>query len=244
MGLRNVPDVRRMFLDKLKKIAEYIKSKMEVFGPFSIRLFLGLAFGMASLFAFVDLSEDVYHNEVAGFDNVVTGFVRQNISDKLTEIMKTISNIASPTVITIIAVILILYFIYRQKLYTVFIIPTVVLGSLFLNLILKGMFGRERPSIEHLVEAMGQSYPSGHSMVSFSFYGLLIYLACINLKNIYIKVILSMLLGLLILSIGTSRIYLGVHYPSDVLAGFAIGSFWLIACIYGFGAFRNRGSNK
>lgn len=75
---------------------------------------------------------------------------------------------------------------------------------------------------------VGYSFPSGHSMVSMAFYGFLIYLIYNNIKNKYIKWILICSLSILIILIGISRIYLGVHYTSDVLAGFLISISYLV----------------
>jgi undecaprenyl-diphosphatase len=81
-----------------------------------------------------------------------------------------------------------------------------------------------------LVDVSGFSFPSGHAMISSAFYGYMIYLVVIRLKT-RIKYLLAGLLGLLVLAIGVSRIYLGVHYASDVLVGFAAGFAWLILFI-------------
>lgn len=106
-------------------------------------------------------------------------------------------------------------------------------GSYTLNLIIKNLIQRARPSWEHWVVESGYSFPSGHSMASIAFYGMLGYLLWLHRKErgrpaAYILV----LTGLLILAIGLSRIYLGVHYATDVIAGFCAGGVWLTTCIY------------
>lgn len=199
---------------------------------------MGLAAGIASLILFIDVTEDMIFSEVKIFDDTVTFFVRLNISNNLIEVMKTISNAASPAMIIIVGILLISFYLKNKNFINAALIPTVTLGSLLINLLLKEIFNRQRPTIPHFVEAMGQSYPSGHSMVSFSFYGLIIYLILKGIKNLKLKVSLSIMFGLLIFFIGISRIYLGVHYPSDVIAGFSVGCFWLIVCIYGFNALK------
>jgi undecaprenyl-diphosphatase len=99
------------------------------------------------------------------------------------------------------------------------------------NEIFKVIFHRQRPDILRLVEAGGFSFPSGHSMVSISFYGLILYFVYKNIENGFIRYLLVAFLILLIVSIGISRVYLGVHYASDVLAGFSAGAAWLAVFI-------------
>ena len=106
-----------------------------------------------------------------------------------------------------------------------------VAGGGLLNLLLKNFFDRERPNINIIIEANGFSFPSGHSMGSMTYYGFLIYLILRSKRKPLSKLGLGILLCLVILLIGISRIYLGVHYPSDVLAGFVAGSVWLMICI-------------
>lgn len=102
-------------------------------------------------------------------------------------------------------------------------------GVWFLNFTLKELYRRDRPTVRHLVEAGGYSFPSGHSMSSAAVYGMIGYLLwrAFRIKWKHAWTILC-LTALLVLSIGWSRIYLGVHFLSDVLAGYAAGGFCLI----------------
>ena len=102
---------------------------------------------------------------------------------------------------------------------------------LILNQLLKRILRRPRPTEFRIVEETGYSFPSGHSMVSMAFYGYLIYLIYRYIKNKYIKWSLIVLLSILICLIGISRIYLGVHYTSDVLGGFLLSISYLVVYI-------------
>ena len=103
---------------------------------------------------------------------------------------------------------------------------------MLLNQALKFIIQRPRPTEFRIINESGYSFPSGHSMVSAAFYGFLIYLIYKNVKNKYLKWSLITLLSLVILTIGISRIYLGVHYTSDVIAGFLISISYLIIFIH------------
>jgi len=109
---------------------------------------------------------------------------------------------------------------------------TVLIGAALINSGIKNFYQRVRPEeIEHLIEQGGYSFPSGHSMGSIIVFGGFIFLAFRFFKSEAIKWSLGILFGILILAIGLSRIYLGVHYPSDVIAGFSFGFSWLMLSI-------------
>ncbi|TYR76673.1 phosphatase PAP2 family protein [Rossellomorea vietnamensis] len=107
---------------------------------------------------------------------------------------------------------------------------TIALGGGF-NWLLKAYFKRERPDIEALVEQGGYSFPSGHSMGSFVLYGTLAFAVFRLYDHTWSKILGAAALMLLVLLIGLSRIYLGVHYPSDILGGFSAGGVWLLFSI-------------
>jgi membrane-associated phospholipid phosphatase len=111
-------------------------------------------------------------------------------------------------------------------------IPAIALSSLGLMFLLKGLFDRERPVVPLLFEARGLSFPSGHALMSVTFYGLLVYMVFKNVKNPALKWTLISLLVLLIIIIGSSRVYLRVHYATDVIAGYCIGFLWLVFTVW------------
>ncbi|MBY6035587.1 phosphatase PAP2 family protein [Fictibacillus nanhaiensis] len=97
---------------------------------------------------------------------------------------------------------------------------------------LKDLFQRERPSFDRIIEITGYSFPSGHAMISFAFFGILAYLLVQNypVLQAYKKQVYG-ITGIFVLLVGFSRVYLGVHFPTDVLAGFSAGAAWLFICV-------------
>lgn len=125
--------------------------------------------------------------------------------------------------------ILIFYFLLvkRQTWFSIRVI-TIAISSLVLMLLLKQLFQRKRPLSPLLKAAKGLSFPSGHAIMAVTFYGLLIYILQHSITIDWLNWLLTILVVVLIFLIGFSRIYLRVHYPSDVAAGFIIGLLWLL----------------
>jgi len=167
------------------------------------------------------LSREIYKLDVIGYN-----FISENlISDNITPIAKGITQLGG--VIGLIVIATILSIAIKNKKLSLLVWINLGISAL-INQILKYIIQRPRPTEYRIINESGYSFPSGHSMVSAAFYGFLIYLIYKNVKNKYLKYGLIILLSLLIIFIGTSRIYLGVHYTSDVLAGFLISISYLI----------------
>lgn len=181
------------------------------------------------LVGFLAIAEDVFHKEIMMKDiigyKLVSTFL---ISDFATPIAKFITNFGG-AIFLIIATI-ILFILIKNKKIGFSIISNLVIVTI-LNQLLKNILQRSRPNEFRIIEETGYSFPSGHSMVSMAFYGYLIYLIYIYVKNKYLKWTLIVLLSILICTIGISRIYLGVHYTSDVLGGFLISISYLVIYI-------------
>lgn len=181
------------------------------------------------LIGFFALAEDVFNKEIMNGDIVgyklVSTFL---ISDFATPIAKFITNFGGA--IILIGSAFTLFIFIKNKKIGVSIISNLAIITV-LNQLLKRIVQRPRPTEFRIVEESGYSFPSGHSMVSMAFYGYLIYLIYKYVKNKYLKWISIILLSILTCSIGISRIYLGVHYTSDVLGGFFISISYLIIYI-------------
>lgn len=181
------------------------------------------------LIGFLALAEDVFNKEIMKGDvigyQMISTFL---ISDFVTPIAKCITNFGGA--IFLIATTGILFILIRNKKIGVAITANLVLVTI-LNQLLKNILQRPRPTEYRIIQETGYSFPSGHSMVSMAFYGYLVYLIYKYVENKNIKWILITLLSILICSIGISRIYLGVHYTSDVLGGFLISISYLVIYI-------------
>ena len=160
-------------------------------------------------------------------DTKVYSFIASNImNDELTLILKAITELGG-VAFTVLAGVLIFMFCKKNR----WFITIDLVGVTLVNQVIKHIIRRPRPNVLRLVEESGYSFPSGHSMVSMAFYGIIIYLVYKNVTNKYLKWTLITLLSLLILSIGFSRIYVGVHYFTDVVGGFLLGLAYLIIYI-------------
>ncbi len=156
-------------------------------------------------------------------------FIEKLRNGKLTTFMKLATKLSNPEVMIVIAIISILFCIklIKNKKLSLGIILNLA-GITIINQILKFIFRRERPTGYRLIEMSGYSFPSGHAMASLAFYGLLIYITKRLVKNKYLKILLITLNIAIIILIGVSRIYLGVHYLSDVLTGYSISIIYLL----------------
>ena len=168
-------------------------------------------------FMFCIMAVLVHFGLTSSFDIAIYKFVINFKSDTLTEILLFITDFASVKGIVALCVISLigLFWKYYKSLYLVL---NVMVSTIF-NVVLKNIMMVPRPNILRLAEETGYSFPSGHSMASVAFYGFVIYLILSSNMNKYWKSILSCLLIILILVIGFSRVYLGVHNASDVIAG-------------------------
>ena len=172
------------------------------------------------LIVFLLLTILVLTGSIKLFDSSIYNFLINLRSKPMDTFMKTITKFGNT--MSVIIILAILVFILKKDDGYLVVMNTVCVVSA--NQILKHIIRRPRPDHLRLVKEKGFSFPSGHSMVSIALYGILIYIVNKNIKNKTLKIILISLLSLLILFIGLSRIYVGVHYPSDVLSGYILAT--------------------
>ncbi|AEB29259.1 putative phospholipid phosphatase [Carnobacterium sp. 17-4] len=164
------------------------------------------------------------------FDRFFASPILVNRSPVKTTFYSLITDLGGTFFIVLLTVLVGLYFIWRKKdsKTAYWFVFNVALGAGLLNQLVKFLFQRTRPTIEHLVLQDGYSFPSGHSMASLICYGGIAFLIIQFTRKTWIKWLVSLLAALIIIIIGISRIYLGVHFPSDVIGGFCLAGSWLV----------------
>lgn len=206
-------------------------SHARVFGLFSSELLIILAIFIISLVAFLGIANFIYDNKLVQLDIDRQGFefFSQEISDTGMKVMKIITFLGSTGFLIMANLFLFVYYLYftKHRWYSIKV-PVVASGSVIILVLLKLFFERPRPVSPFIIDASGFSFPSGHSMSAMTFYGLLIYIIWKGRSKKPGKFVLTALLAILIMLIGVSRIYLRVHYLSDVVGGFLMGVLWLV----------------
>lgn len=186
-----------------------------------------------SLAVFSIIALSISDNQIHRFDDSLITWIQGMESQGMTRWMELFTWIGSgiPVVIITILSMVVLYVFLRHRRELLFL-GCVIAGSAILNSLLKLMFQRARPTIHRIIEVSGYSFPSGHSMAAFSLYGGLAFLIWKHIPTAAGRVLMIIVSAMFILMIGMSRIYLGVHYPSDVVGGYFMSGCWLAVCIW------------
>lgn len=157
------------------------------------------------------------------FDKIIMDYIHDYISPIGVSIMNFISLLGSPIFFLTVGLAIFIYFLRSKKRENTIFISLSIVGSYLINATFKNIFSRTRPLNYMLIEHGGYSFPSGHSMVSMSFYTALTYILLKNVKDKKTRTLMWIGNFVLIGLIGFSRLYLGVHWPTDVLVGFTLG---------------------
>ena len=226
-------------------IRNRFKKYFAEFTLFSLEIFVLLGVFGGALIAFILIARKVFEGNTHIFDEKVFSFVANHVNNIHTNIMEFFTFLGTHIFLIPANLLLTAWFLFiRKRRWNSIKIPAVAISSLLLMFILKLIFHRERPITPLLKAAKGFSFPSGHALMSVTFYGLLIFIALQNIKNLWLRWIISTIGILLILTIGLSRVYLRVHYASDVLAGFCVGVVWLILSLWILGKIEKYSSKK
>lgn len=181
---------------------------------------------LAAALIFVWLLGEVASGEIMRLDTLAYHvFVETLRSDALTPFMEAFTSLASVVVLAVMAAVIAALAPGKAPGWCVAVNLVCVV---VLNTVLKVIVQRPRPAGFRLISESGYSFPSGHSMVAMAFFGLLIWMVWRYHRRDVMRVVWCVCFGLVIAMVGISRIYLGVHYASDVLAGFCVSLIWLI----------------
>jgi membrane-associated phospholipid phosphatase len=197
-------------------------------------LYIGASLGISALMLtiFTTLAwKTIFRHAMGVFDNTFIWLVRYFASPGLDKIMLFVTKIGFGVSYMVIVSISFLMLVHYRRWREIGILAICSLGGGALNFWLKYLFHRSRPDLLHIIKETGYSFPSGHAMASMCFYGMGAFLIMRTIPSWRGRLTVVTLAGMLIVAIGISRIYLGAHYPSDVVAGFAAGSMWVGFCI-------------
>lgn len=183
---------------------------------------------LLAMIIFIYSARMIFILQNSDFDQRVFAAIKPYINPGMTRFMEFITFLGKHNLLIPLNFVLIAFFIYRKEKWFAVRIAALSLSSLLLMFVLKLYFQRDRPLFPVIGEAKGFSFPSGHALISVVFYGLFIHAIWHEVKIRWLRILLVSILSVLILLIAFSRIYLRVHYASDVIAGIAAGFIWLV----------------
>lgn len=211
-----------------------------------LHLTLGLLVAAGCLWLFSGLAEDyLTRDPIVRFDQTVASTLHETATPFATKVFLVITALGSGETMLPAGLIVTGLFVWRRRWLNASGWLISLVGAVALNVLLKQIFERPRPTfVDPIIVETSYSFPSGHAMVPLILYGMMAYFAVLALKSWQGRTTVVFGVALLIILIGFSRMYLGVHYFSDVIAGFAAGGVWLSACITGLETLRHRTKHK
>ncbi|RYG17063.1 MAG: phosphatase PAP2 family protein [Chitinophagaceae bacterium] len=217
----------------LGRLSKKVRKAWAAIALISIEMLVIIALFIAALLSFAYLIRKVIVLQSTGFDENVFSSLDQFVNERNNELMLFFTFLGTHNFLIPANLVLIAYFLFikKHRWYSIKV-PAIALTSLGLMFGLKYLFGRPRPDVPLIFHAEGLSFPSGHALFSISFYGLLIYIIYKMVATKWIKWTLIVFLFVLAMIIGFSRVYLRVHYATDVIAGFCVGFLWLVFAIW------------
>ena len=219
------PGPRNALYSTLSWIARHVRGFYPALAAFMTLSFIVAAVAIA---IFAQLADEVLEGDTQGFDEAALHWFDTHRSDGLNRVMLEITSLGSGSVIIMVVLLASVFLWLTQHKWSVYVLLIVVLGGKLLNTLLKGSFARERPSIvESITDVSSLSFPSGHAMSSIVAYGSIAYLITRLEPSKPLRNAVWIFAALLIVAIGVSRMYLGVHYPSDVVGGYLAGLAWI-----------------
>jgi undecaprenyl-diphosphatase len=194
-----------------------------------LSLVVGLAAAIGALIFFGWLTDEVLEGETRHFDEVTRAAIHQLASPALTAIMRGVSFIGSTISLTVATGVVIVCFAMRKRGREAKLLAITMVGAALLNMTLKLTFKRARPvPFFNLSAPETYSFPSGHSLMSCCFFGALAAILAARIKRKRLRAVVWALATAMFLLIGFSRIYLGVHHTTDVIAGFVAAMIWIL----------------
>jgi membrane-associated phospholipid phosphatase len=213
-------------LPRLSRIRSAFKTMAERLGP---RMGIGLLAAAIVMVLFAVLASEVLEGETQHFDDAVRMTVYGIASPRATTVLHAITQLGSPLFLLPMTLVASLIFLRRRRIRGAILLTATMVGVSLLNWILKSVFQRPRPlPFFGLTVPASYSFPSGHSLAAFCFYGALAALLTARLRSTLWSAVVWAGAVVIIVAVGFSRLYLGLHYPSDIIGGYATGFVWVL----------------
>lgn len=195
----------------------------------SLEMFIVIITFLVALLGMLFVIRKVFFSNTDVFDQRAFNYLAGFVSERNTTIMNVFTFFGSQNfLIPAFLFLIIYYFFFKKERWLGIRISSVATSSLIVMFVLKWIFNRPRPLTPLLHPVPGYSFPSGHAFMSFAFCSIIIYIIYKESKVGYLKFVLLLLMLIFTFFIGLSRIYLRVHYASDVIAGFCMGFIWVV----------------
>lgn len=201
--------------------------------------FIGLMIAGFSLWGFYEIAEEVLEQETQSLDTRILLTIRAWHTPFLDRLMAVITNIGNPSALVVASLVLAAFLLWRKQRAETVTLAIAALGALGLNVVLKDLFARSRPELwQRTVDVKFYSFPSGHAMMSLVVFGIIGYLLAVHAPRGRVAIATGTVF--LVCAIGFSRLYFGVHWPTDIVAGYAAGTVWLVACVLSLEIWKRR----
>lgn len=194
------------------------------------KILVGIIITVCMLGLFLQLANSVIHNEVIFFDSSIIHYFYTLRTPLLTQVMMIITLLGNQWVLGS-AIIISIILLAKKNKKEAFMFGYILFAGILLNFLLKNIFIRPRPYLDPLVFEPTFSFPSGHAMNSLLYFGSVVFFMYRHTKSTKIAIVIGTICCCIVGLIGISRIYLGAHFPSDVLAGYAVAISWLITSL-------------
>jgi membrane-associated phospholipid phosphatase len=213
-------------LPRLSRVRSAVKTMADRLGP---RMGVGLLAALIVTVLFAMLASEVREGETQDFDDAVRMTVYGVASPRATTVLHAVTQLGSPLFLLPMTIICALVFLHRRRIRGAILLAATMLGVTLLNQILKSIFQRPRPlPFFGLTMPASYSFPSGHSLAAFCFYGALAALLTARMRSRGLSALVWAAALVIIVAVGFSRLYLGVHYLSDIVGGYATGFVWVL----------------
>jgi membrane protein DedA with SNARE-associated domain/membrane-associated phospholipid phosphatase len=231
----------REFVRRHPQLVAFVRERLSPGGYLGLHLTIGFILSAIFVWIFGGITEDVLTGDpLVKVDQWVMQNVLHFRTPVVTKIMTVFTRVAGTVVITAGSFVIMIYFLFKKRFDYLIAYISAILGGSILVLLLKVAIHRRRPAETSLIAVGGWSFPSGHAMMSVIFYGMLLYFTVRHMRSWELRVFMVMAAAFVVFLLGLSRIYLEVHYLSDVLAGYAGGLFWLTVCITALEVYRKK----